>query len=203
MVLGSGVAWGQFRTETEPFTTTNNCTGYKDPRVPPYRSINWSAGCKNNKIHGAGVLTFESLSRNDNLWWPSVHIGFMNEGIRTGISIRVGCVENNKPECVSLVHTEVSGMHFIGQFARDTQKRPRYLASSDVTAMTRLMKDFEADLKGAPTVNTGDLLALMKEWSSDPEMTLDKFKNFKPAAYSGGETKGDDPKVFGRSARGG
>lgn len=203
VVLGSGVAWGQLRLETEPFTTTNNCIGYKQPNAAPYRSIDWSAECKNRKLHGAGVLSYEFQSNVDKLWKPVIVIGFMNEGVRIGISLQAACVENNKPECLTLIQTEPSGMRYLVPFARDIQKHPKSFSSTNVTEMIERMKAFEADLKGEPTVKTVELLALMKTWSSDSEMTIDKFKNFKPAYSLGGEVKGDDPKVFGRSARGG
>ena len=201
--INGGLAHAQFGTETKPFKTSNNCTVFRHSEAvsASIRAINWNGECKKGKIQGAGVLLSEFQSRADNQWMPVAEIGYWDNGAHIGMYLSAYCVENNKPDCITLYKVDRSGSSGI-RFARDTQKRPKYHSSTDIEMMVSTMKVFEADISGLPTANTTELLDLMKAWSKDPEMTLTAFANFKLGTTRGAPKAADDPKVFGRNARG-
>lgn len=203
-VLGVGGAWGQNAQNPEQFKTDKGCTGFDWRSSKSFRSIKWDGECKNGKLDGVGVLQYEFITQSNEAV-KSVFIGYKQAGLTSGAYLVANCVENGKPMCLSIgVATPDPQKSYSIPFSRNREKYPQG-NPVDINKITETKVDVVNRSTGLPSLRLDDAEELLRTWVANSEMPLSTFINFRPKPSVRADMRSnteDDPKVFGRSARG-
>lgn len=196
--LGAGGAWGQTAsTGLKKFTTDKGCELFIDLRGFNQRNFTWTGECRDGKAWGRGVLTYETYDEYGKRWVPRwTEVGqFDNEGRQSlnwmvvNKTIKIIGFESFK-DGVQI------GLRFLSQ-----AKKPETLAGAReyldewTKGRTEALVPF---LLTAATVYFED----RANFYSGDFAKNSSADSFNTNANNSQTNSADDPKVFGRSARG-
>jgi hypothetical protein len=198
-LVGIGGAWGQTATSAfKSFTTTTGCELSLEVKSFNERKYAWTGECREGKVWGRGVLTYESNFGYGKGWeaqWAEVG-QFNNEGRKFGNWMLI-----NKGFKLIGYGTFQNGMETGRRFLSQA-KKPETLEGA--------RQYLDEWTNGRTDALVPFLWLATKVYFEDRAnfYTGDFAKggavNSSSATESGSQSSGaDDPKVFGRSARGG
>ena len=199
VILGSGGAWGQSNAAVfKSFNTDKGCELGMEVRGSANRNYTWSGECRDGKVWGSGVLTYETYDSYGKKWetrWAEAG-QFDREGRQSAnwmVVNRINKIIGFSP----FQNGERKGIRFLSQASK-----PETLAGA---------KEYLNDWTGgrAETMVPFLLTAATAYFEDRANFYSGDFakssstNNPNSNANSPQENSADDPKVFGRSARGG
>lgn len=209
-LLTTVAVWGQSKTDDLAFKTTTGCVGYRNSgSVPEVRNLRWSGTCQNGKLSGSGLLRGEFMPHNRTGWRESVALEYRASGLVSGIRLFISHRDSEIIEGLGIALYPIPGTDDFSSasFVRDTTKYPNNKSSS--LAMAELDK-FRSQFSGNESPDFQILVDIVNRWASGTVMMREQFYSMaikpsaaRPAPNGQPAASGDDPKVFGRSARGG
>lgn len=198
-LMGVGGAWGQTAANgLKKFTTDKGCELFIDLRGFNQRNFTWTGECREGKAWGRGVLSYETYDEYGKRWVPRwTEVGqFDNEGRQSANWM----VENKTFKTIgfeSFKDGVQTGLRFLSQ-----AKKPETLAGA--------REYLDEWTKGRTEALVPFLLMAATAYFEDRanfykgDFAKNSSADRTSANASRPETSNtDDPKVFGRSARGG
>ncbi len=205
-VLASG-AWAQDKRLISA-TTPSGCSLSMEI-FWGMRKFDWTGECKNNLLEGNGVLSFESSQRTDkdgsHIQWENkwVQSGLMREGKPVGLWM----LADKKDKTIGFSSFQDGyrrGSTFFGNEARDSTKKNSY---SNIKAW---LDEWSSGNMNTPRY--AYLMAGLNAYFENPSKFFSGQFNAPASSAAPAQpatnpapqgSSADDPKVLGRSARGG
>ncbi len=187
-------AWGQVSFQT--FKTETGCKIFSTSKIdlPPYK---WTGSCEDGFASGVGVYSFGLTStESDGLAYiKSLRLNGKESGVRWYV-YQAKMLNNNPSDPQIIIAISVDG-----------QVGPRKRFSTDITLDRALLSANalfdEALQQNLPSMSRDQFLSDIKRWHQNPMQFATNAGGDSGANTPARSTQPDDPKVFGRSARGG
>lgn len=198
-LVGVGGAWGQGATPSfKSVTTTTGCELVLEVNGFNERKYAWTGDCRDGKVWGRGVLTYETYSNYGKGWearWAEVG-QFNNEGRKFGNWMLINRIEK---------------LVAYGGFQNGESKGRRFLIQAKKPETLDGARQFLDEwTNGRTDALVPFLLVATKAYFEDRanfytgDFAKGNAANSASATASSPQSSiADDPKVFGRSARGG
>lgn len=197
VILGSGVAWGQGDSKVE---LPNGCSFYF-PSLSLFGTLTTSKAegrCINGTAVGDWVYGSKAILKNGAVVKSVNAVNFV-EGVSHGVHLSLGLelglltiVDPAKP----------SGVGYNFSFNSNDNS---LLSINEINRMIDQAAKFARE-KGYPAANVGKLKELAKKWHADRSTFVAAWtsdESMTPPSNAKQTNGQDDPKVFGRGARGG
>lgn len=191
VILGSGGALGQ----TIRYSVNGGgCTALGFEMTRP---IAWTASCQDGLIDGIGVLTYMQLQNiAENTSREHEKILYI-KGIRSGVLLNISDPNMRGAMNVTNEYTLYMSLYKAGE--RIGRSNLRISSDNIQSGLSKAKVLFDqAEAQGIPTQQWAGIEKTVRDWFTNARMTSEVF-----GASRAVNTPADDPKVFGRSARGG
>lgn len=199
----SSIAWAQ--TTDLRVNTQKGCAFLQRVDLSIVRQIvngNWSGSCAQGLISGAGVLSFE-VRRTDGRSFSQTRMMLASEGKDSGVTLRLSTfspylwIKYPHPQGTEGIETHISA------------DRSTEIAGAAFIDKTVWEAFSAAAAKGTPTLSEPQIRAAISHYQStgtfnrEAVIALLQSTNQPNSQVANSSNSADDPKVRGRSARGG
>lgn len=154
--------------------------------------------CKDGLAHGVWIFGHEIITASTGDRRDAVVMSGMFSGMSRGVRINFGKTSG----LMMVIDPNFNGFRYFRNFRENEALRPLKELQADIDVVNKIAKDL-----GLPTLNAASAKSQIAKWYANPDSFIASGNDTGTSGNSAGAqqpfVQQDDPKVFGRSARGG